>query len=212
MGGNLGRHDAFLNIVQVRQSQMFGRRNIAQKRRSAGGGKGSAYGCGNMVITRSNICHQRTKDIKRGSLADSLLYLHIGLNLVQRHMSRSFYDDLHILFPRPSGQLPQRHQLLNLGYIRCILNTSRTAGVSQAQCHIIGLTDIQYLLKMLIKRIFLSRHFHPCKYNRTSPGHNIGKALRLLEALRCLPVDSHMDGHEVHPILRMHPYDIQPLL
>ena len=167
--------------------------------------------CCNMIISGRNISYQRSQYIEGRALADSLLNLHIGSNLIQRHMSRPLNHNLYILFPGPSCQLSQRNQLLHLGNIGGILQTSRTACISQTQGYVILSADIENSLIVLVERILLSRHFHPCKNDRTA-GNNVGQTLCILKTLCRIPVDSHMDGHKIHTVLSMHFHNLNPFL
>ena len=65
---------------------------------------------------------------------------------------------------------------------------------------------------MLIERIFLSSHFHPCENDRASAGNNVGQTFVAFETSGCFFVDTTVDGHKVNAVLCMHSYDIKPLL
>ena len=65
---------------------------------------------------------------------------------------------------------------------------------------------------MLIKRVFLSRHLHPCKNDGTATGYDIREPFIFLEAAGRRPVDAAVDRHEVHAVLGMHPHNIKPFL
>ena len=61
-----------------------------------------------MSVTRG------AEDVERCAHADGLLDLHVGGDLVQRHMARAFHHDLDVVRPGPLGQLTQTHQLFDL--------------------------------------------------------------------------------------------------
>ena len=65
---------------------------------------------------------------------------------------------------------------------------------------------------MLIERILLSRHLHPCKDDGTAAGYDIGQTLRFFEPLCRTSVDSHMDRHKVHAVFCMHLHNLDPFL
>ena len=128
---NLRSHDSLFYIFQIRKGQMLCRCHIAQKCRSCRCCHGSANRRSNMVISGSNIRHKWSQYIKRRSLTNGLLHFHICLDLIQRHMSRTFHHHLNILLPCPPGQFAQTHQLLNLADVRCICKTSWSACVTE---------------------------------------------------------------------------------
>ena len=96
--------DALFHIFHVGQGQVFCRRHITQKRRAGHSCHGPADGCRNVIVARSDIRNQGSQYIKRRAFTDRLLYFHVSRNLIQRHMTRAFHHDLHILFPGPLRQ------------------------------------------------------------------------------------------------------------
>ena len=127
-------------------------------------------------------------------------------------MSGTFNNHLYVFFPGSFRQFTQSYQLFDLGNIPGVRDTAWSAGVAQAQCHIIFPADFQDMVIVLIERIFLSGHFHPGKDNRAAPGNNIGKAFVFLETACGSFIDPHMDSHKVHPVLGVHFYDVDPFL
>ena len=83
---DLGSDDTLLGILHIRQSQVFSRCNIAKESSTVHSGNCTSDRCSDMVISRSNVGYKRTKYIKRSTHADTLLYFHVGGNLIQRHM------------------------------------------------------------------------------------------------------------------------------
>ena len=121
-----------------------------------------------MIISRCYISNKRSKYIEWCSLAHCLLYFHICLNLVKRHMSRSLYHYLNIFFPCSVCKLRKCYKFLYLCRISGILKTSRTAGITKTHCNIILPAYIEYLIIILIERIFISCHLHPCINDRAT--------------------------------------------
>ena len=180
---------------------MLCRCHIAQKCRSCRCCHGSANRRSNMVISRSNICHKWSQYIKRRSLTNGLLHFHICLDLIQRHMSRTFHHHLNILLPCPPGQFAQTHQLLDLADVRCICKTSWSACVTEWNRHIIFPTNIQNLIIIFIKWIFFPCHTHPRKYKRTTSGYDVHFSLMLPNLLDCFTRNATVQCHKIHSIL-----------
>ena len=63
-----------------------------------------------MVIAGGNIGDQGSQHIEGGAHADALLHLHVGSDLIQRHMAGAFHHHLHVVRPCALGQLAQTHQ------------------------------------------------------------------------------------------------------
>ena len=114
VGGDLGGHDALLDVVHIGQSQMLGGGDIAQESRTAHGCDSAADGSGDVVITGGNVGDDGAEDIEGRAHADGLLDLHVGGDLIQGHMARAFHHDLNIVRPSPLGQLAQTDQLFDL--------------------------------------------------------------------------------------------------
>ena len=145
-------------------------------------------------------------------MAQCFLDLHIGGDLVQRHMARSFDHYLNIFRPGALRQFAKSDQFLDLRGIGSVRQTARTAGVSQAQRDIILSADIQDFVKMLIEGVLFPCHFHPGKHDGTASGYNIHKTLIILEAFCRSPVHAAVDRHEIHSVFRVHPHNVDPFL
>ncbi len=212
MGGNLRRHDALLHILEIRQRQMLRRCHIAEEGRAICRCNGTTDGCGNVIIARCNVGHQRPQGIERRTLTDGLLDLHIGSNLVHGHMSRSLDHHLHISVPCTLGQLAERHQLLNLADICGIGQAAGTAGITERNGYIVFPTDLQNLIKVRQEGILLSRHAHPGKNKRTASGYNIHFPVAVTNLVDGLPADAAVQGHKIYTILGMQSYHINKVL
>ena len=73
---------------------MLGRRHVAQEVGAGAGGNGATDGGGDVVVAHADIGHQRPEHIERGVVAQTLLQLHIGGDLVERHVARTLDHDL----------------------------------------------------------------------------------------------------------------------
>ena len=65
---------------------MLGRRHVAQEVGAGAGGDGATDGGGDVVVSHTDIGHQRPEHIERGVVAQALLQFHIGGDLVERHV------------------------------------------------------------------------------------------------------------------------------
>ena len=156
---------------------MLRRGDIAQKVRAIGRRDCAADGRRDVIVSGGDIRHQRPKDIERRSVAEALFHLHIGRNLIHRHMARSFHHHLHVLFPGTLGQVAEFNQLPDLPGIRRIVQATRTQGVSQADGHVILSEDVHYLIIILIEGVLIAGHLHPSKQQGAPAGYNVHFAL-----------------------------------
>ena len=118
-------------------------------------------------------------------------------------MSRSLNHNLNVLFPCTFGQLAKTYKLLDLAYVCCVSQTSRTAGITKGDGHIILAADIQDLVVVFIERILLTGHAHPCKYKRSSSGNDIHFSLVITDLIDGLSCDSTVKSYKVNTILCM---------
>ena len=95
------------------------------------GGNSSADCGSDVVISGSNICYQWSKYIERSTHADCLLQLHVGFNLIERHVTGTFNHNLNILLPCTLCKLSESYKLFNLAYIGSICKTAGTAGITK---------------------------------------------------------------------------------
>ena len=72
MGGDLRGHDAFPDILQGRQPQMFGRGDVAEEIRPGSAGNGAADGRRDVVVAGGDVRRQGTQDIKGRPVAERL--------------------------------------------------------------------------------------------------------------------------------------------
>ena len=165
-----------------------------------------------MIITRCNIGNQRSQHIEGSSVADGLLDLHIGSDLIHRHMSGSLHHDLYILLPGSLGELPKAKQLPDLTGVCSIRQATRTTCIPQGDGHIIFAADIKDLIVVLVERILFSRHRHPGKDQRATPGHQIHLTLSGFNLLNGLLGDATMNGDKIHTVLSMKTYHIHKIM
>ena len=114
MGGDAGGDDTFFDVITVRQAKVLCRGYVAEEGSTGGCCDCASDGSRDMVVARRDVRHQRTEHVERGALADGLLDLHIGSDLVEWHMSRTFDHDLDIFLPGAAGQLTECQKLFQL--------------------------------------------------------------------------------------------------
>ena len=94
----VGQH-ALLHIVSVRQPQMLFGRDVAQHGSAVPADHGRADGAGDVVITRSDIDHQRTQRIEGRFVAQLHLFLHLQFDLIHGDVPRTLDHHLDVVLP-----------------------------------------------------------------------------------------------------------------
>ena len=84
-----------------------------------------------MIVTGSDIGNEGAKNIERRAHADRLLDLHVGFDLIHRHVSGAFNHYLDILFPSALCKLAEFYKFFYLTYVACIGKAARTARIAK---------------------------------------------------------------------------------
>ena len=126
-------------------------------------------------------------------------------------MARAFYHNLYVVIPCSLGQFSKSYQLFNLTYICGICQTTRSAGITQRNGHIILFADIKDFIIILVKRIFLSGHAHPCKYQTSATAYDVHFTFMFFDLFNGLSCNSTVECHKIHSIFGMHPNDINKI-
>ena len=212
MRGDLEGDDALAHVVGVGQAQVLGGRHIAQEACTLAGGKRAADGSRDVVVAGGDVGYERAEHVVGSLVADSLLHLHLGLYLVERHVARTLDDDLHALVPSAQGQLAQVHELVDLHGVAGVGQTSRAAGVAQRDGDVVGAADLEHLVKVLVEGVLLARHLHPGKHEGAAARHDVHLAVVHLEALHDGAGEAAVKRNEINAVLGMHAHDVEPLL
>ena len=119
-----------MNVLRRWQAEVFAGSDIAEKIGTSTCRDGTPDRTGNMIVTGSNISNQWAKYIKRSPMAAAFLKLYIGLNLIERHMSRTFNHHLNSLIPSSLGEFAKGNQLVKLGPVCGVGNATGAKSVS----------------------------------------------------------------------------------
>ena len=136
MGRDAGRDHALAHVVDIGQPQMLGRRHIAQEIGAGRRRNRAANRAGNVIVAGRDVAGQRPEHIERRAPADALLELHVGFDLIERHMSRAFDHHLHADRARALGQLAHHQQLADLPAIGRVAGGAGTQPVADRDRHV----------------------------------------------------------------------------
>ena len=167
--GNLIRDDPCAYVFAVGQTQVFFRSHVTQHRSSQPSDLCGSDSRSNVVISRSNVGYQRAQRIERCVVTVLDLTLHILLNLMQGHVSRSFDESLHVLVPCTQYEFSQGIQFRKLRFVVRICDTARTETVSQGYRYVILGQDIADFIKMLVQERLAVVYHAPFAHDTSSP-------------------------------------------
>ena len=161
MSSDLACHDTLLNVIGIRESEVFSRSNIAEEVSAAGSSDSAADSGSDVVITGSNISNERTEDIERSVMADTFLELHISLDLIHSHMTGTLDHYLNVLSPCAFSERTQFDELRDLTSISSVIDTTWTECITEADGDVEFAENIEHLIVVLIERVFVAGHHHP---------------------------------------------------
>ena len=127
-------------------------------------------------------------------------------------MTRTLDHNLNVMCPCTLREFTETYELLDLAYIGRIRETARTAGIAEGNGDIILLTDIEDLVEVLVERVLLTGHTHPCEYEASATADDVHLTLVLADLLDGLPGDTTVQGYEVDTILCMQTDDVEEIL
>lgn len=133
VSGDLVGDQALLDVLFVRQAEVFFRRDVTQHGAAEPADHCRADAGGEMVIARGDIGGQRAEGVERRFVAMFQLFGHVAADHLHRHMARAFNHHLYVVFPGDFGQLAQRMQLGELGLVVGVLNRTGAQAVAERQ-------------------------------------------------------------------------------
>ena len=188
---------------------MLGGRHVAQKVRARGGGHGPADGSRDVVVARRDVGDERPEHVKRRVVAQALLQLHVGGDLVERHMARPLHHHLHARVPCAAHELADLDELGDLARVGGVVGGPGAHGVAQADGDIVLVQDGKHLVVELVEGVFVAGGLHPGEDERPAAAHDVREPARLTERLDDPAVHAGVDGDEVHAVLGMRAHHIE---
>ncbi len=119
---------------------------------------------------------------------------------------------LHAAFPGPLRQVADFGKLGNLRSIGRVRNAAGAKRVSKADGHVVFPQNFEQLVVMLIERIFVARHFHPCEQQGTAARDNVHLPSFAQKHLDGSAVEPGVDRHEIDAFFRVGAHDLQKVL
>jgi len=163
-----------------------------------------------VVVTRGDVGDQRTEHIEGCLVALFHLLFDVELDLVQRHVPRSFDHHLHVMLPSTAGQFAEGLQLSQLSCVRGIVLTARTQGITQGEGAVIALEDLADVVEAGVERVLLVVVEHPLGEDAAAAAHDSREAT--LHLGQVLNQQAGVDGLVIDPLLAVLLNDVQEVV
>ena len=154
---------------------------------------------GDVVVAGGDVGHQRAQGVERRLVAELLFLVHLLLDLVQRDVAGAFDHDLHVVLPGFLGQLAERLEFGELGFVAGVGDAAGAQAVAEGKGDIVLREDLADVVEALVEKILLVVMRHPLRQNRAAAADDAGDALR--DQRQVLNQHAGMDGHVVHALL-----------
>src|SRR5438132_407768 len=105
VGRDLVGDHALLHVLRVGPAQVLLGLDVAEHGRARGPRRGGADGGRDVIVSGSDVGHERTQDVERGLVALLDLALHVHGDLVEGDVAGPLHHHLHVLLPGLARQL-----------------------------------------------------------------------------------------------------------
>ena len=139
-------------------------------------------------------------DVERRFVAELHFFIHLLFDFVHRNVAGAFDHDLHVILPGLSGQLAQRFQLGELGFIAGVGNATGTQAIAERVADVILRQNLVDVVEALVEEVLLVVVAIHCA--RMAPPRLTMPVMRLETMRDILNQHAGMDGHVVHALLR----------
>eukprot|EP00968_Pinguiococcus_pyrenoidosus_P014072 scaffold1280_cov246-Pinguiococcus_pyrenoidosus.AAC.14 len=171
------RDDPGLHVVPVGQTQVLLRGDVAQHRGAHRADVRGTDGAGDVVIARGDVRGERPERVERGLVAPVELVAHVLGDLVERDVARSLVHHLHVLLPRPLGELPLHLELSELSFVVGVLDAARAQSVSDGQADVVLVADVEDVVPVLVGEVLRVGREAELRVDAAAAGHDPRQAL-----------------------------------
>ena len=145
-------------------------------------------------------------------MAQALLHLHVGGNLVERHVPRPLDHHLHAGIPRALRELADFDELGDLGGVACIVDATGAHRIAKGDRHVMLVQNGEHVIVELVERVLVAGRLHPGKDQRSTPADDVRETPRLLERVDDPTVHARMHRHEVDAVFGMRADDLEKII
>ena len=210
MGSDLVGDQAFTHVFSVGKTQVFLGGDVTEHRRAMPSSHGRADGRRDVVITRGYVRDQRAEHIEGRLVALLHLFLHVELDLIERHMSGALHHHLNIVLPGTTGEIAQRVEFCKLSCIGSIVRAAGTQRISQGERAVVTLEDLADVIKSGVKRILTVVIEHPLSQDPAATADDAGDAS--LHLGQVLNQQTRVDGLVINALLAVLLDDVEKIV
>ena len=115
--GDLVGDHAIFDVLLVRQTEMFFRRDVAEHGAAVPADHRRADRAGDVIVAGRDIGGERPESVERRFVAPLELFLHVLLDHVHGDVAGAFVHHLHVMRPRALGELALRVKFRELRFV-----------------------------------------------------------------------------------------------
>ena len=201
MGGYLVGDHTCAHIILVRQGEVLLRSDIAEHGGSEPSDLCATDGGSDMVVAWGDVGDKGTEGVEWSLMAMVELTLHVLLDFLQWHVTRTLDESLHVLVPCASDKFAHRVEFGKLCLVVGISDTTRTQAIAQGQCHVILSHDVADVVEVLVEETFLVMVETPLAHDATSTAHDATETL--VGEMHVVTTDASMDGEVIDSLLTL---------
>ncbi len=154
-----------------------------------------------MVVAGGDVGNERTEGVEWSLVTVVELSLHILLNLLQRHMTRTLDKCLYVFVPGTCYEFTHRVEFGKLSRIIGVGNTAGAQSVAKRECNIVFSHDVADVVEMLIQETLPILQQAPFTHDAASTTHDAAKTA--VGKMHVVPAYSGMDGEIVHALFAL---------
>ena len=154
-----------------------------------------------MVVTWGDIGNQWAEGVEWCLVTVVELALHVLLDLLQWHVTRTLDECLYVLVPGTGNKLAHGIQLGKLGCIVGIGNTAWAQTIAQREGYVVLCHNVADIVEVLIEETFLVVVETPLAHDTTATAHDTAETA--VGEMHVVATDAGMDGEVVNTLLAL---------
>ena len=176
MGGDLVGDDAVLDVLLVRQAEVFLGRDVAEHGAAVPADHGGADAAGDVVIAGGDVGGEGSEGVEGGLVAPLELLGHVFLDQVHGDVAGAFVHDLHAFGPGALRELALHLELAELGLVIGIGDGAGAEAVADGEGDVVGGHDVADVIPVGVEEVFLVMGEAPLGHDGAAAADDAGHA------------------------------------